>query len=178
MWELYFKTSLRYLQSQVFTITFNHRKTFHSIVLSILQSSFPMNTILTNETNSIYSINTQWYEQKCAFCPLPPPPPKKNNHWHLPGWWIGSLFYINFIWMESFLDELSKIQSYFSKAFVLVFLAALLFLVINRNLCHSTKQYFNTSSYHQIENFLSSENIIFRISAFILFTCQDCQCFY
>ena len=49
----------------------------------------------------------------CFFLKLPPKNKHTNNRWHLPRYWIWSLFHMNFTGLESYLDELSKINPVF-----------------------------------------------------------------
>lgn len=117
----YFRSPLRYsnLRSKGFLNMHNHRKKFFwSTALSFLQYSFPRNISLTSETKGMYSV-LHGRKQNVFFAKK-----EKKIISIFPGYWIRSLFYMGFMWMESCLDELSKINH----VFVLVLLAALIFL--------------------------------------------------
>lgn len=95
----------------------------------------------------------------------------KNNHWHLPGWWISSLFYTDFIWLESWAFQN---QSWFWFGF-----ASCPSLSSFKSLTESSVIAQNNIS--GALHIIRSRKVFpfweckFLNNAFILFTCQDHQ---
>ena len=128
--------------------------------LNWTELNLPQNTSLTNETKGMYSI--LYHRNKNVLFLQKPPPKNKhtNNRWHLPRYWIWSLFHMNFIGLESYLDELSKINPVFVFRF-----ASSTSLSIVKSLTENSDiaQNYISITLHIIRSrkFFSSENLFF-----------------